>query len=143
VHPGWFANTLSYVLLQHYGGLEDLYVMGLPEDEVLDDVVVGRTIPRRPERTLVEPMGDAAWCEQTRGEVFTATDCNLMYFEQYAGTEYPARMDHLLVSDPAGRVWVESSDLVFTERVPFGELPPMEPSDHLGVEVRLRVRPME
>ncbi|MBW1880337.1 MAG: endonuclease/exonuclease/phosphatase family protein [Deltaproteobacteria bacterium] len=140
-HGGWFANTLSYGVVMHYGDLQDLYVLGQPAERAADDVTFGKTVPAESERMATEPFGDPAWCEKTHGQVFTASDCTVLYFEQYAGEEYPARMDHLMVHDPAGRVWVEESDIIFTEPVTFGDLHPMPPSDHLGVAVWLRVAP--
>jgi len=74
-------------------------------------------------------------------DAVTATDANGLYEQQYGGTEHPARIDHVLVRGPAGRVGVESARVVFSEPRDLGAPRPIELSDHYGVEVGLRVRP--
>jgi endonuclease/exonuclease/phosphatase family metal-dependent hydrolase len=72
--------------------------------------------------------------------VFTGTDCNRLYFEQYAGTEPPARLDHVLLRDPERRVRVVGAGLTLTERHALGAAGgAVELSDHYGVRATLRV----
>ena len=71
---------------------------------------------------------------------FSASDCNSLYFDQYGGTEYPARLDHIFAHDPDGRIIAAKSELVFVEKQPFGSIE-VEQSDHLGVAVELFVSP--
>ena len=138
---GWWANTQSYALLSHYGGLKDLFLMGRTEEEALRDVEYGRAVVNAPDEALTVPGGAPGWCESHYGRNFTATDCNRLYFLQYAGTERPARMDHLFVGAPEGRVHVERSAILFSERGDYGAPEPTEPSDHLGVAVWMQVKP--
>lgn len=141
VVEGWWDNTVSYSMLAHYGEMLDAGQSGVAKEDVLLDVTLGDQVVNNPHRALEVPQVEDDWCAANLGRVFTATDCNVMYFEQYGGTEYPVRMDLLFLRDPARRVWVERSDIVFTEPVVFGELAPMQPSDHLGVEAVFRIAP--
>jgi endonuclease/exonuclease/phosphatase family metal-dependent hydrolase len=128
---GWWRNAQAYALLLHYGGLWDAHAAA----GQADDVAVMDRLPAYGPAYLREPLGDAALCEELAG-AFTATDCNSLYFGQYAGTEYPARIDHVLVRDPSGRARVRDSVVVYTEALP-GET--FELSDHYGVGVTLLV----
>jgi hypothetical protein len=136
----WFHNTISYPVLLAYGGLVDLAVMGRPAVDALADVVLGNTVVNDPAAALATPGAEAGWCERTPHTTFTASDCNSLYFQQYAGTEYPARLDHWMARDPAGRIVVDRSALTFTEKLRFGDTE-VEPSDHYGVLVELLVAP--
>jgi endonuclease/exonuclease/phosphatase family metal-dependent hydrolase len=136
----WFHNAISYPLLLAYGGLVDLAIMGRPAADALADVVLGNTVVNDPAAALATPGAEAGWCERTPPTTFTGTDCNSLYFQQYAGTEYPARLDHWMARDPAGRVVVTNSTLAFTEKLRFGDTE-VEPSDHYGVLVELVVAP--
>jgi hypothetical protein len=122
---------LAYPLLLHFGGLVDLVVMGRSPENAASDVDLGAQVK------TVSPE----WCAQIGHSTFTASDCNALYRIQYEGTEYPARIDHLLASDPTGRIHVAKSGLIFTDKVHFGDGLVIEPSDHYGIFVDLRVRP--
>lgn len=126
---GWWRNAQAYPLLLHYGGLWDAHAAA----GQADDVALLDQLPAYGPRYADEPYGDAALCEVLTG-VFTATDCNSLYFEQYAATEYPARLDHVLVRDALERVRVYDSAVVYTEPLPGGSF---EASDHYGVGVTL------
>ena len=132
----WFHNTISYPLLLVYGELVDLAVMGRPATDAASDVTLGNTVVNDPEQATSIPGAEDGWCTRTPQSTFTGTDCNALYFEQYAGTEYPARLDHILAHDPDGRIVVQNSSLAFTEPRRFGGLT-IEPSDHYGVAVEL------
>jgi len=133
----WWHDALSLPALYHYGGLSDLAIRGRPAADVDLDVRLGREIVNDPDRAVAEPP--ARTPEHLRA--FTATDANHLYYEQYAGTEQPARLDHLLGRDPGGRIHVRASRHRFTERdVDVGH-EKVEPSDHYAVEVDLLVRP--
>lgn len=112
---GWWKNSLAYPLLLHYGNLEDLVVMG-----------------RTAENADIDLRSNAS---------VTATDANELYRLQYEGTEYPARIDQLLASDPQKRIHVVKSEIIFTDKVDFGHGVIIEPSDHYGVFVDLKVSP--
>jgi endonuclease/exonuclease/phosphatase family metal-dependent hydrolase len=134
--PAWWDNAVSWGLWQHYGGMIDV----LAAAGGADDVALGSTIPDRWQRYLDAPYGDEGWCEANRGRVFTGTDCNRLYFEQYAGTEPPARLDHVLLRDPERRVRVVGAGLTLTERHALGAAGgAVELSDHYGVRATLRV----
>jgi endonuclease/exonuclease/phosphatase family metal-dependent hydrolase len=136
----WFHNTLSYATLLTYGDMVDLAIMGRPAADATADVLLGNTVVNDADRATEIPGADAGWCDRTPHTTFTASDCNSLYFDQYAGTEYPARLDHIFARDPAGRIVVTDSRVVFTEKERFGAVT-REPSDHYGVLVDLLVRP--
>ena len=139
---GWWANTISYPLFAHYGDFLDLIQMGRSGDDILLDVTEGKSVINAPDQSLEVPGGDEDWCAAHNAVNFTASDCNKLYFDQYAGTEFPSRMDHLFVRDLGKRVHVASSSIVFTERMKFGSLEEAtEPSDHLGVAASVTVNP--
>jgi len=133
---GWWRNAVAYALWLHYGEMYD----ALNAVEIPQDVELGKTVPNpRDHRVfLLEPYGRERWCGEVGGVVFTATDCNDIYFESYAGTEYPARLDHLMIRDPSGAVRVLEADIVLERPMFFGGRE-LELSDHYGVEVRLQV----
>ncbi len=125
---GWWRNAQAYALLLHYGALWDAHAAAGQADDV---AFMDRLPPFGP-AYLREPLGDAALCEELAA-AFTATDCNSLYFEQYAATEYPARIDHVLVRDSMERVRVRDSAIVYREPLAEG----YELSDHYGVGVTL------
>jgi hypothetical protein len=128
-------------LLLAYGDLVDLAIMGRPTRDALADVVLGNTVVNDPATATTTPGVDPNWCANTPHTTFTATDCNSLYFAQYAGTEFPARLDHLFARDPDERIVVTASRLDFTGKVRFGDTE-VEPSDHYAVVVELLVRPL-
>lgn len=134
----WWKNAIAYPLLLEYGKLQDLAVMGRTIEDAASDVVLGGEVPNLPELALEVPMGDAAYCDSVPHHTFSATDCNSLYFQQYAGTEFPARLDHLHARDPQGRIRVVQHELVFTEEIEFGGIL-TEPSDHYGVKIDMVV----
>ncbi|RME23991.1 MAG: endonuclease/exonuclease/phosphatase family protein [Deltaproteobacteria bacterium] len=134
----WWHNAISLPLLQHYGGLVDLAIRGRsPEDADLE-VRQSRLLENDPEAAVRSPLP----CTDDHRRAFTATDCNRLYHMQYAGTEQPARLDHILARDPTGRVHVQASRHRFTERTMSVGTERVEPSDHYGVEVELLVSPV-
>jgi endonuclease/exonuclease/phosphatase family metal-dependent hydrolase len=126
---GWLRNAVAYSLWLHYGDMVDVFALAN-----------GGGADRRAADVLPTAAG-ISYCDKTEHIAFTGTDCNLLYQEQYGGTEYPARLDHLMVHDPGGRVAVDGARIVFTERLDLGVGSPIEASDHYGVEARLRVTP--
>lgn len=149
VQTQWWNNAMSYAMLLAYGDLVDLAVMGRPAADAASDVVLGNTVLNDPSKALTVPNVDPNWCRDTPRTTFTATDCNSLYFQQYAGTEYPARLDHLMAHDPQGRVKVVSSSIVHTDAQSFNtpsgsaaSTVTTEPSDHFGVSVVLNVQPL-
>jgi hypothetical protein len=105
-------------------------------------VVLGAGVVNNPELAEKIPGAQDGYCEALPKTTFTGTDCNSLYFTQYKATEGPSRLDHLLARDPTGRIRVEESGLAFTDRKKRGEHPPMELSDHYGVQVRMSVQKM-
>ncbi|MCA9706690.1 MAG: endonuclease/exonuclease/phosphatase family protein, partial [Myxococcales bacterium] len=128
---GWWRNTQSYALVLHYGELVDTFAAaGQARDvELLDDLP-----PFGPEYAR-EPIGDRSRCEALV-RALTATDCNSLYFEQYAATEYPARLDFVFYRDASGLARVLDSAIEYTE--PLGS-ESFELSDHYGVGTTLLV----
>ncbi|MEX1368476.1 MAG: endonuclease/exonuclease/phosphatase family protein [Nannocystaceae bacterium] len=120
----WWRNAQAYALLLHYGGLYDVFAAaGEARDVELMDQLPAYTAAYR-ER----PLGNVGLCDELGG-VFTATDCNSLYFEQYGGTEYPARIDHVMVRDESGAVRVSGSWVAYDGVMDGG----VELSDHYGV----------
>lgn len=132
----WWQNALTWPALQHYGGLTDLRVVG----HDLGDVRAMHAMPEWNPGWLKRPLnGD---CHMVPAEVFTGTDCNRLYFQSYGGTEYPARLDHLLMRAPPDTVGIASTGLSYVEPVDVrGSL--HELSDHYGVHAELRIQPAE
>ena len=137
----WFHNAMSYPILLSYGELVDAAVMGRPAERAASDVTLGDTVVNDASTSAEIPGAAEGWCDETPNTTFTATDCNRLYFLQYAGTEFPARLDHVHVRDRPDLV-VTSSDVVFTRPQRFADVD-IEPSDHFGVEVELRVAPAQ
>lgn len=136
----WLSNTISYPVLLHYGGLTDMVVRGRSAADAALDVTLGDLVPNDPGPALKIPFGVDGYCQGTPQTLFTATDCNVLYFEQYAGTEFPARIDHLLTRDPKGRVHVAQTALAFTKDVAYGgKTGPL--SDHYAQSVDLLIAP--
>ena len=133
----WWSNAISYALLLHYAGGVDLFAMG----QEAQDVNQGRTVVNNARTSTVIPGASEGWCAGTPNVVFTATDCNSLYFRQYAGTEYPARLDHLVARDTAARIFVEGTGLMFTNRIEFPGEGTFELSDHFGVLSSLSILP--
>jgi endonuclease/exonuclease/phosphatase family metal-dependent hydrolase len=133
----WLHNAIAYPTLLTYGNLVDAAIMGRPQNDAIADVTLGDTVVNDADAALDIPGAEEGWCERTPNTTFTATDCNTLYFDQYAGTEYPARLDHVFVTD-SERVIATDSRIVFTGTETFGDLV-SEPSDHYGVRVDLLV----
>ena len=115
----------------HYGEVFDvLAAIGAARDVELMD-----QLPPFGPVYLEEPLGDERRCESLGG-VFTATDCNSLYREQYMGTEYPARLDHMMLRDPSGLVRVDDGGVEYDELQREG----WELSDHYGIGAVLWVR---
>jgi endonuclease/exonuclease/phosphatase family metal-dependent hydrolase len=140
VFEGWFHNTLSYPTLLTYGDMVDVAIMGRPAADATADVLLGNTVVNNAATSATIPGAEEGFCARTPHTTFTATDCNSLYFDQYAGTEYPARLDHVFARDPANRIVATKSALVFTEKERFGALQ-REPSDHYGVLVEMLITP--
>ena len=134
--PGWWRNATAYALWLHYGQLYDVF----NAVEVPQDVALGQTIPDPEDHSvfLNEPYGRPRWCNEVEGVVFTATDCNSLYFQSYAGTEFPARLDYLFVRDPGAHVRVIEANIVLNEAMTFGDAE-HELSDHYGFETLVKI----
>lgn len=130
----WWRNAPAWALWLHHGPFEDAVVAaGRTGDVALMDA-----LPARPPADPTVPFGDPSWCEAHRGELFTGTDCNSLYFRQYGGTEPPARLDHVLFRDPGRHVRVTGAELVFVEPVEQ-EGRRFELSDHYGISVTMQI----
>lgn len=127
----WWRNAQAYALMLHYGALQDAMVAL----HGARDVQWMQQLPAYDASFRDEPLGDRTRCLQFAG-AFTATDCNRVYFEQYAGTEFPARIDHVLWRDPLEAVRVTAAALHYEGLLP-GET--FELSDHAGVGVTFAV----
>lgn len=140
--PQWFANAMAIPVAFAYGGFRDAFVEGLDDDDVtlevrLADALSPERRHRNPRIAAEVPFGAPTFCDGAP-KVFSATDCNPLYFAQYAGQEAPARMDHIWLRDKERRVHTASSRLVFTDAVDAAD-GPVSLSDHYGVRVDLVV----
>lgn len=133
----WFHNALSYPLLLVYAGLVDAAIMGKSADDAVGDVTLGDTVVNDAKKSTATPGAADGWCDALPKTTLTAVDCNSLYFQQYAGTEFPARIDHIFVRDRPDLV-VTDSKLLFTEPRDFAGVR-VEPSDHYAVGVELLV----
>lgn len=132
---GWWHNTMMYPLLLHYGGLYDVHSALQPARDV--ERMNQLLLPFSTEAYLAEPL--AGRCADVPVDTFSATDCNSLYFEQYAATEYPARLDYIMVRDVEKHVRVGAAGLVFAEPLDFGAAGSFELSDHFGMEATLQI----
>ncbi len=139
----WWKNAVSYPVLLHYADLTDLVIMGLPSEHADADVTLGNRVVNNPALATTHPGAEPDWCNNTPSIIFTATDCNSMNFQQYAGIEYPARQDHLFARDPMRRIRVTASGLAFTDKILFGPKVRIEPSDHYAAYARLEIQNTE
>jgi endonuclease/exonuclease/phosphatase family metal-dependent hydrolase len=138
--PEWFSNTLSYPILMHYTGAVDLAIRGRSAADADLDITAGDLVPNNAARAAEVPFGTPGYCATVPRDAFSATDCNPLYFQQYAATEFPARIDFVFGRDPGARLHVAESRLAFTEPVAYGgTMGPL--SDHYGQLVRLLVAP--
>lgn len=143
--PGWYANTLSYPMILHYTGAADLALRGRVEADADLDITAGDEVPNAPpgplsSQSLIVPFGLAGYCTTAPPHAFSATDCNPLYFAQYAGTEFPARLDYVFGRDPGERLHVAESGMVLRQDFSYGGVRgPL--SDHYGQWVRLLVAP--
>ena len=126
-HEGWWRNTTMPALLSYYGGLSDLANLA----ELVPEKERGDAVPTDVDTDwLTEAYGDGSLCDTASH--FTATDCNSLYWQNYAATEFPARMDLLFVRDGTGRLRALSRERAFVEKLDFGGAGEFELSDHYG-----------
>lgn len=132
----WWANTLMYPTLVHYGQVEDAMAIMGGADEIFayDDLPSWAG-----EDMLVEPFGDESFCQTSGEDWFSATDCNSLYFQSYASEEFPARLDYLFLRDLNQQMRVVDGALVYQDKEDFGGAGEFELSDHYGVGVRVLV----
>ncbi len=133
---GWWRNATAYALWLHYGEMYDV----LNAVEIPQDVRLGSSIPGVWQDYLTEPYGQLSWCDEIAGVVFTATDCNSLYYRSYGGTEFPARLDHLMIHDPSAVVRVVDAGIVLDEVQDFAA-GQFELSDHYGMAATLHIAP--
>ena len=136
-HGDWWRNAISWALLLYYAGGAD--VMSAASEA--QDVFLGRTVVNNWRQSTSVPGASPGWCDATPAVVFTATDCNSLYFRQYAGTEYPARLDHLVLVDRSQRVYVAGAGLEFVAPQQWPDGQSYEVSDHYGMSASLMVQP--
>ena len=131
---GWWRNAISYPLLMHVAGLEDAVVRA----GRTKDFAPLRQLRPVDEGSVRAPFGDGSDPDPER-TTFTATDANSLYHRQYGGTEYPARIDHILLRDRRDAVAVTGAGLRFCEVHDFGAAGRFELSDHFGVAAALQI----
>ncbi len=126
----FWRNATTLPLLAHYGGLVDARVLVNPPD----DVAEGQAVPVGGGVSYLETAyGQDGFCEQHLG-TWTATDCNSLSFDNYAGDELPSRMDHVWLRDGTGSARVVDGGLAYVEVV---EALGCELSDHYAPWVKL------
>jgi hypothetical protein len=132
---GWWHNAMMYPLMLHYGGLVDTHSLLAPARDV--ERMGQLLLPYDHAAYAADPL--AGRCAEIPADTFTGTDCNSLYFEQYGATEYPARLDYILLGDPGQHARVTASALVYAEPLDFGAAGELELSDHLGMGVTLQI----
>ncbi|MBK8263203.1 MAG: endonuclease/exonuclease/phosphatase family protein [Nannocystis sp.] len=132
----WWRNATMYPLFLHYGGLVDTHSLLTPATDVLR--MAQLRLPFDGAAYRAEPL--AGRCAEIAHDAFTGSDCNSLYFRQYAGTEYPARLDYILMRDPSAHARVLTSEIVYTEPLDFGAAGAFELSDHYGYAVTLALQ---
>ncbi len=131
----WFNNATAYPLMLFYGDMIDTHSALAPATDVL----------RMQQLLLPFDAGEyrgaplAGRCSAIAGDAFTGTDCNSLYFAQYGATEYPARLDYVLLRDRGEHVRVLASELLYTDRLDFGAAGRFELSDHYAYATTLQV----
>jgi endonuclease/exonuclease/phosphatase family metal-dependent hydrolase len=130
---GWWRNATAWPLVQHYGGLRDL-TGAFSEAQ---DVVAMDALPAWSEAYLDTPLAGA--CDELPENVFSGTDCNSLYFENYGGQEYPARLDHLMWRDGAAQLRVLDSQQEYLTPEAVDGAGTVELSDHYGVSARVQI----
>jgi endonuclease/exonuclease/phosphatase family metal-dependent hydrolase len=134
----WWHNTFSYPALLAYGQLSDAVMMSRSIEDAALEVIEGQKVVNNPNTALEIPGGVEDYCASVHPLAFTATDCNTLYFEQYAGEEYPARLDHIHVTSRNDRIKARESSIFMREKIMFQNVE-VEPSDHYGVSILLEV----
>ena len=129
---GWWHNAFTYPLLRHYGDLLDVAAMASPAG----DVRAMAALPAWTPAWRTQPLGGA--CGAVPPGVFSATDCNSLYFASYAGEEYPARLDYVFLRDVTGAVGVHGTGQAYVEPQTFSS-GVHELSDHYGVWAQLSI----
>ncbi|MCA9688909.1 MAG: endonuclease/exonuclease/phosphatase family protein [Myxococcales bacterium] len=133
---GWWGNAVMYAAILHYGGFRDVQLLaGRIDDKAGMDALP----PFSPGPYHQDPLGAPGSCDALPSGLFSATDCNSLYFRQYAGQEYPARIDYLLFRDSLERVRVVDAALEYTAPLDFGAAGRFELSDHYAVGATLRL----
>lgn len=135
VMTGWWHNTMMYPLILHYGGLVDTHSVLEPAHDV--ERMHQLLLPFDGAAYLDRPL--AGRCADIPTDTFTATDCNSIYDEQYAATEYPARLDYIFLRDVGRHVRVSESALVYTDPLDLGAAGTVELSDHYGMSATLQI----
>jgi endonuclease/exonuclease/phosphatase family metal-dependent hydrolase len=131
----WWRNAITYPLIRHYGDLLDVAALAAPAG----DVTAMAALPAWAPSWTRQALGGA--CAGVQPGVFSATDCNSLYFASYAGEEYPARLDYLFLRDLQGVVGVHGTGHAYVDPVdlPTGR---HELSDHYGVWAALSIAPL-
>lgn len=129
IEPHWWQNALAYPMLLFYGNMKDMMIMGRGENSATDDIDHPQFVS-----SFIEQNGFSdEWCSLLPDSVFTGVDCNSLFKVQYEGSEFPARLDHLLLHDPSNTVRVINSEITFKERIDITEDFTSELSDHYGI----------
>jgi endonuclease/exonuclease/phosphatase family metal-dependent hydrolase len=131
----WWRNAITYPLLRHYGDLLDVAALAAPAG----DVAAMAALPAWSPSWASQALGGA--CGAVPTGVFSATDCNSLYFASYAGEEYPARLDYLFLRDHSAAVGVHATGQAYVDpmTLPTGN---HELSDHYGVWADLSIAPL-
>jgi endonuclease/exonuclease/phosphatase family metal-dependent hydrolase len=135
VITGWWHNTMMYPLILHYGGVVDTHSLLEPAHDV--ERMHQLLLPFDGDAYLKQPL--AGRCADIPTDTFTGTDCNSIYDEQYAATEFPARLDYIFLRDVGKHVRVTESALVYTAPFDFGGAGKFELSDHYGMSAILQI----
>lgn len=131
----WFNNATAYPLMLFYGDLIDTHSALTPATDVAR--MQQLLLPFDAGEYRAAPL--AGRCAVIAADAFTGTDCNSLYRAQYLATEYPARLDYVLLRDRGEHVRVLASELLFTDPLDFGAAGRFELSDHYAYATTLQV----
>lgn len=131
----WWNNSTMYPLFLFYGDMVDTHSVLSPATDVVR--MQQLLLPFDAAKYLAKPL--AGRCAEIPFDAFTATDCNSIYSQQYIATEYPARLDYVLLHDPGAHARVVVSEILYSEPIDFGAAGTFELSDHYAYATTLQL----
>lgn len=132
VSDNWWKNSISYFLFRYYSKSIDTYAAA---NRVKNDINFGDKLQNNVGDKVNIPYGIEGFCKNTVPFVFTATECNSLYFQNYRGEELPARMDFVFaVPAQNTQMKILSSKIKMTKKtIVVSKNRKVEASDHYAI----------